>query len=207
MYVFFVYYSIYSPNQFVPPLFPPLSSSLYPSTTLHPFYPRLTFQQIMGMQNVNHTFFPLLDRNKRAFPARIINCGSEVSWTHLSTAFSSLYASSKIAVEYLSIGLRQEMSMLPVPVKVVVINPGIFSWWLRFGFHFYSHVFVHVPSISFFTITNSILFIIIGPHESPMTVTGGALDLFTQASQTSNLWKEGLLKNGPAAVKYMEAFK
>lgn len=79
---------------------------------------------VLGTCRVNKSFFPLLNRGSEARP-RIINVASEVSHARLSVAFNAPYAMSKIAVEAMSVALRQELRMLQgARVLVIVVVPG-----------------------------------------------------------------------------------
>jgi len=75
---------------------------------------------VLGSVNITRSFFPLLS----ACRPTLIYISSEVGYSQITSAFNTPYSMSKICLESYVVGLRQEMSMLPHPPQVVVVNPG-----------------------------------------------------------------------------------
>eukprot|EP00929_Paragymnodinium_shiwhaense_P103919 TRINITY_DN67781_c0_g1_i1.p1 TRINITY_DN67781_c0_g1~~TRINITY_DN67781_c0_g1_i1.p1 ORF type:complete len:365 (+),score=35.10 TRINITY_DN67781_c0_g1_i1:118-1095(+) len=82
---------------------------------------------VLGTFNVNRAFFPLLNRRKGGSLPKIIIVASEITVGWLSACFNAPYSMSKFAVEAYATALRQELSLLEAPVRVVTINPGAFK--------------------------------------------------------------------------------
>ena len=75
---------------------------------------------LLGMERVNKTFFPLIKKCN----GRIINCSSECGWM-TPQPFNGSYTLSKYAVEAYNDSLRRELMFLDIPV--IKIQPGSFK--------------------------------------------------------------------------------
>jgi NAD(P)-dependent dehydrogenase (short-subunit alcohol dehydrogenase family) len=82
---------------------------------------------VLGTFLVNKHFFALMKADSPNYSARIINVSSEIAYCGLSAAFNAPYAMSKAAVWAYSTALRQELSALERPIKVLTLVPGAFA--------------------------------------------------------------------------------
>eukprot|EP00746_Dinoflagellata_sp_MGD_P024925 gnl/MRDRNA2_/MRDRNA2_158571_c0_seq1.p1 gnl/MRDRNA2_/MRDRNA2_158571_c0~~gnl/MRDRNA2_/MRDRNA2_158571_c0_seq1.p1 ORF type:complete len:255 (+),score=46.29 gnl/MRDRNA2_/MRDRNA2_158571_c0_seq1:143-907(+) len=80
---------------------------------------------VLGVWRMQKYLFRMLRNSRRyAGAGRTVIVSSEVGLYGASTAFSAPYASSKMALEGIAIGLRQEFSLLDPAMPVIVLNPG-----------------------------------------------------------------------------------
>ena len=91
---------------------------------------RVMAVNVLGTQRVTRAFSSLMRTAapptvRQTVPSpKVIVVASELSYANYSAAFSAPYSMSKMALEAYAASLRVELSLLPNPIDVVVLNPG-----------------------------------------------------------------------------------
>lgn len=91
---------------------------------------RVLAVNVLGTQRVVRAFSSLMrtaqpSATGHTLPSpKIIVVASELSYANYSAGFSAPYSMSKFALEAYAASLRLELSLLPNPIDVVILNPG-----------------------------------------------------------------------------------